>query len=255
MFKKAYKEIRPRLAGTFLAIVVYCVPVNALTWYLGLVDDLSARISISVLVAMMPALEVLSLPRPLKSRRELLWFALFIVPVILLATGQKFNWGGLTANTAMVLVVLPWGWLVWQLMRRDWLLLTGLILALAVMMIYWIAALIQTQSPLELLLFPLLTVTLVGLIWTPFARGILDIAQRRKVHRISGPGTQALTMATLFLPVILVAVAVPGMLELSQIWSAVSLTIVGVLLSAVVSDPLRRFLLEWGNLSRDLRIF
>ena len=56
-------------------------------------------------------------------------------------------------------------------------------------------------------------------------------------------------MATLFFPVILVAVFVPWMLELSPIWSAVSLTIVGVLLSAVVSDPLRRFLLEWGTLS------
>ena len=35
----------------------------------------------------------------------------------------------------------------------------------------------------------------------------------------------------------------------SQIWSAVSLTIVGVLLSAVISDPLKCFLLEWGKLS------
>ena len=57
-------------------------------------------------------------------------------------------------------------------------------------------------------------------------------------------------MAILFFPVILVAVVVPFMLELSQMWSAVSLTIVGVLLSAVISDPLRRFLLEWGNLTQ-----
>ena len=60
---------------------------------------------------------------------------------------------------------------------------------------------------------------------------------------------QALAMAILFLPVIVVAVAAPGMLELDAPWSAVSLTIVGVLLSAVVSDPLRCFLLEWGKLS------
>ena len=56
-------------------------------------------------------------------------------------------------------------------------------------------------------------------------------------------------MVALFLPVILVAVAVPGMLDLSPAWSAVSLTISGVLLSAVVSEPLRRFLLEWGELA------
>ena len=62
---------------------------------------------------------------------------------------------------------------------------------------------------------------------------------------------QALAMAILFLPVIVVAVAVPGMLDLSPAWSAVSLTIVGVLLSSVVSEPLRRFLLEWGDLAPD----
>ena len=41
------------------------------------------------------------------------------------------------------------------------------------------------------------------------------------------------------------------MLEFSDIWPAVSLTLVGVLLSAVVADPLRRFLLEWAHLSPD----
>ena len=58
-------------------------------------------------------------------------------------------------------------------------------------------------------------------------------------------------MAILFLPVIVVAVAVPGMLDLSPAWSAVSLTIVGVLLSSVVAEPLRRFLLRWGDLVPD----
>ena len=58
-------------------------------------------------------------------------------------------------------------------------------------------------------------------------------------------------MAILFLPVILTAVFIPGMLELSQIWSTVSLAIAGILLSAVVSEPVRRFLLEWGNLSTE----
>ncbi len=50
------------------------------------------------------------------------------------------------------------------------------------------------------------------------------------------------------------AVAVPGTFDLSPAWSAVSLTIVGVLLSSVVSEPLRCFLLEWGCLKPDPRI-
>ena len=249
IFSKAYKVIRPRLTGTFLAIVIYCVPVNALTWYLGLVDDLSARILISVLVAIMPVAELLSEPRPWKSRGEQLWFALFIVPVFVFATGHKFNLRVLSSNTAMLVAVLPWCWLVWQLMGRSWMLLTGLMLALAVMMIYWVAALSEVGGPLEILILPLPTVLFGGVFWAPAARWIVAIAKRRKDCTLSGPGTQALAMAILFFPVILVAVVVPWMLELRPIWSAVSLTIVGVLLSAVVSDPLRRFLLEWGELS------
>ena len=69
-------------------------------------------------------------------------------------------------NAALAIVVLPWWWLMWQLMRRNWMLLTGLLLALALMMIYWTAALVGTDSPLELLLLPLPTVIFGGVFWT-----------------------------------------------------------------------------------------
>ena len=119
-----------------------------------------------------------------------------------------------------------------------------------------LAALAQTDdSPLTLLLLvlllPLPTVLLFGVAWAPVARWTLGAARRRTHRRIGGPGFQTLAMSILFLPVALVAIVVPPMLEFSDIWSAVSLTLVGVLLSAVASDPLRRFLLEWANLSPD----
>ena len=120
------------------------------------------------------------------------------------------------------------------------------------MLIYWLAALASTDDlPLTLLLLPLPTVFLFGVAWAPAARWTLGDARRRSHRRIGGPGFQALAMTILFLPVALVAIVVPPMLEFSDIWSAVSLTLVGVLLSAVVADPLRRFLLEWANLSPD----
>ena len=250
--REAYKKFRPRLPGVFLVSVVYGVPVYGLAWYSGLIDDLSVRILLSVLVAMIPVAELLSAPRPWKSREDLLWFALFIVPVSLFAIGHKFDLRVLSSNAAMLVAVLPYCWLVWLLMGRSWLLSTGLILAMIAMMIYWIAALSGVSGALEILILPLPVVLFGGIFWAPVARWILAIAERRKDCPLSGPGTQALAMASLFSPVILVAVVVPWMLELSQIWSAVSLTIVGVLLSAVVSEPLRRFLLEWGKLSPNL---
>ena len=47
---KAYKEFRPRLPGALLVTLIHCVPIYAFTWYFSLIDDLSARISISLLV-------------------------------------------------------------------------------------------------------------------------------------------------------------------------------------------------------------
>ena len=247
--RDAYKEFRPRLPGAFLVVVIHCVPIYAFTWYFSVIDDLSARISISLLVSMLPVAELLSEPRPLKSRGEQFWLAGFFALAFLLVVGDEFKWHALAYNAAISLLILACSWLNWKLMRHDLLLLTGLMLAVALMMVYWTAALTGVDGWLDLLLLPLPVVIIGGIIWAPLAWKILDTARRRKNCPLSGPGMQALAMAVLFLPVVLVAVAVPGMLDLSPAWSAVSLTIAGVLLSSVVSDPLRRFLLEWGNLA------
>ena len=119
IFGQAHEYIRPRLAGVFLVSVVYGVPVYALTWYSGLIADLSVRLLLSVLVAMIPVAELLSAPRPLKSRGDMLLFALFIVPVSLFAIGHKFNLRVLSSNAAMLVAVLPYCWLVWLLMGRS----------------------------------------------------------------------------------------------------------------------------------------
>ena len=248
LLSKAHKHIRPRLPGVLLVTLIHCLPIYAFTWYFSLIEDLSARISLSLLVTMLPVVELVSEPRPLKTRGEQYWIAVFFGLALLLVTSHEFKWHGLAGNTAVSLLMLPYVWLVWKLMRHSWLLLSGLLLALVLMMVYWTAALAGEDSWFDLLLLPLPVVILGGIIWAPVAWQTLDSARRRKNRRLSGPGMQALAMSILFLPVIVVAVAVPGMLDLSPAWSAVSLTIGGVLLSAVVSEPLRRFLLEWGDL-------
>ena len=177
--------------------------------------------------------------------------AAFSALVVLLGAADKFDWHGVALNTALLLGVIPYAWVVWKLMGGNRLLWAGLMLALAAMMIFWTAALIRYEDSLDLLLLPLLVVFVLGVVWTPVARWILELAGRWKYRRISGPGMQALAMVVLFLPVIMVAVYMPLALGLGSAWSAVSLTLVGVLLSAVIAEPLRCFLLEWGNLMPD----
>ena len=206
----------------------------------------------SLLVSAIPVIALMSppQPRPWKLREDQLWFAVFLAAALILAAGDKYSWGIVRTYTVMAPVLLFFSvWMLWKIIGRNWLFLAAFTLALALMMIYWIAALTEEGWSFEVLVLPLLAVSLMGILWAQLALWIWNIAKRRKDCRVSGPGMQAAAMAILFLPVILTAVFIPGMLELSQAWSNVSLAIAGVLLSAVVSEPLRRFLLALGNLS------
>ena len=233
-------------------MVAYWVPVFGFVWYSDLVDDIYARLWISALVTVMPVATLFSKPKHgLRIWRwpgQDLGIAVFLWLVSSLAAANKFGLHGLELQFSLIIAILPWCWFIWLLLRRNWWLLMGLVSAFAAFMIYWVVALVKFGDPWEFVLLPLIIVTFGGLAWAPLAALVLNTARRCKHRRVSGPATQAAAMITLFLPVILVAVAVPGMLQLGETWSAVSLAIVGVLLSAVVSEPLRRFLVESGGL-------
>lgn len=250
-WRRSYRFTRTRVSRLFFFVAACCVVVLALIWYFSLFDGPQIRIFMSLVIILIPMFDFQPPPRTWASREGLLWSSSFVMLAVLLVVGDEFKWTGLTLNAAILLVALPYGWLVWQLMHRNFLLLTGLISALAVTMIFWTAAVTRDEQWLELLLLPLPVVLFFGVAWTPLAWRALAIAERWKNRRVGGPGMRALAMAILFFPVILVAMAVPGILSLSAAWSSVSLTLVGVLLSAVISEPLRRFLLEWGNLMPD----
>lgn len=246
------QAIRPRLRGTLLSLIACCVPAVALTWCFDVIDDLQARVGITALVALMPALELMSPPRPLRCRRELFGLGTFLMFLLLMMVGNRYDWPVLKLNAVILVAIFPYCLVVWFLMGRKLILLCSLLLGLAVMMLYWLKAMAGTDAPLELLLLPVPTVVVASLVWAPIARFALDWARKRKNCPMAGPGTQMLAMLSLFLPVIVIATFVPEMLSLSQIWSAVSLTVIGVLLSAVVAQPLRRFLLEWAELKPDV---
>ena len=248
---RSYRFMRSRLSRLFFFVTACCAAVTALIWYLALFDDLQVRIFMSAVIVLVPMFDFQPPPRTWASREELLWVSSFLALTVLLVASERFGWAGVGIHVVLLLVALPYGWVVWKLMRRNWLLLTGLILALAAMMVFWVAALVGEQESLDVVLLPLLVVLFFGVAWTPMAWRALDLAQRWKNRRVGGPGMRAVAMAILFFPVILVAMAVPGMVGLSATWSDVSLLLVAFLLSTVISEPLRRFLLEWGNLMPD----
>ena len=83
------------------------MPVYALTWCFSVIDDLAARISISLLVTMLTLAEFLYEPRPLKSRGEEFRLALFYLLALLLVASHEFDWHGLAGKRGYVAVYAP----------------------------------------------------------------------------------------------------------------------------------------------------
>ena len=219
-----------------------------LVWKFHLFESRVVGISVTVLTGAVVISEYLSTPRPWGARGELLWFFAIIVAALPVVVGEYYRIDWLAVNGLLTFTAVLLWWLTWQVLRRRLLLSSGLVLAMAAMMIYWGVVLHQTRAPLTFLLAPVPGVLLVSAIWAPVGWYILYLAEVNKDRKIAGPGMQALSMAFLFLPALAVAVFVPHVFQLGEAWSAASLTMVGVLLSAVASEPLRRFLLECGNL-------
>ena len=135
-WRRSYRFTRCRLSGFFFFVAACCAAVTALIWYFALFDDLQVRILVSLVIVFIPMLDFRPQPRTWASREELLWLSAFVGLAVLLMAGDKFDWAGVALTSVVLLVALPYGWLVWKLMRRNGLLLVGLMLALAVMMIF-----------------------------------------------------------------------------------------------------------------------
>ena len=135
------RAVRPRITAYFLVIAFCCGAVNTINWYSGLVDEWSVRITISILSALVLLLAFLSPPVLWRDRKEILWVTAALVLALLLMAGDRFNIDIIGTNAAVTLVSLPLALLTWLLAGRQWLLSAAFSFALAVTMIYWLAAL------------------------------------------------------------------------------------------------------------------
>ena len=248
-FGKFAHAVRERWRVLTVTILFICIPVYAMAWWLNIHNNLAANIAATGVVTAMPVAELFAVPSSLRSNKHLLWMAAFALVALAVFISDEREWRIVSTNGAVILVSSLAYFAIWLWIRNNWFLMSGLILALVAMTIYWAAFWVQNSGPLELVTLPLLLISVGGVSWAPPAMLVLEIARLRKNGKISGPGWQAFAMATLFLPVIMVTITIPPMLGLGDIWSAASLTIVSIMLGSVISAPLRCLFVEWGNLS------
>ena len=251
-FRSSMGRFRIKIAAVILSFAFVCGPVFSLTWYFDMIDGLSGRIAMTVLVSIFPVAIAFTNYKgagiPWREWAPTCWLVALLILANGLALSDKNDWFKAGVQFSLLIIALLGLWIIWQFIGRNWLIWACLALASVLFLTYWVAALIKFEDSWQLILLPLLFVLVVGAVWAPCAAWVVSKAKKFKNRRIRGPGLQAFVMMFLFLPVIFIAIAVPWILQLGQQWSAVSLLIAGIILSVLVAEPLRRFLLEWGDL-------
>ena len=248
-FAKFSGAIRERWPALTVTILFICIPVYAMAWHLDVFDNIASSIAVTVLVTALPIIQLFSAPEPFSKNSYIGWFSVFSLMGLALFIGDEYNSRFITFNVILVGLASPYGWIFWQILRHEWLLAVGFVSALAATVIYWVAALIVNKEDFDLLLLPLPIILAGAVLWAPIALGTLKGARMHRDRKIAGPGLQALAMTMLFFPVTLVAITLPTDLGLNEMWSNVSLALIGLFLSGVISEPLRNLLIEWGKLA------
>ncbi len=248
LLKTACQAIRQRIAVLSITVLGVCIPVYVIAWFLDVFDDTVTSIGLTILVSGLPVIELITPPKHSTNKSNIGWFSGFIFIALTLFAGEKYDIQFLSFSSMFVIVMLPWSWIFWQIVRRELILVPGFALALIAILVYWAGALVKDELTFDLLLLPLPLILVAAVFWAPIASWTLKFARQSKYDRIRGPATQALAMGTLFLPATLASFTIPAVFELSDIWSVAFVTIVTIILGAVISDPLRRLFVEWGNL-------
>ena len=252
-----------RLPATLVTIIAYCVPVYLIIWPLALADDLSFRIFMTVLVTLLPVCALFSdVDTNTESARWLsprFWgwpmAAWFVVSLLymscLVAIGDQLGLSWLGTQASLGVLAVPWLFGLAFLVRYERLLLPGLLSAFLVALACWAVAISVYDETWELLPIPVIVMTFCWTVWAPLAIFAVKWARDRKDERVIGPLAQALAMAALFIPAIFVAGYFPPALGLSPTWIATFLLVVSFVISAVIAEPLRKFMLEWGRLDEE----
>ena len=199
-------------------------------------------------------LMVIRVPEPSWSDRlrPSLWLFVMLVVFVLffgVAYGDSRDWDWMVMNCGLMAAALPPLVFVLRLVIRNLLLLVGALVPFGFAVVLALRFVVTDEKEWEFLVLPL--VLLVGplLCWALFLVGVIRLARWRRGHRTWGPLTEASLMLVVFAPLVALSVLVPGWFGWEERWLAVSILLVGLLLSNVVGAPLRQLMLDLGGLS------
>ena len=137
---------------------------------------------------------------------------------------------------------LPWVW-AW-LVAKEPTILVGSVPAYGIMTAYWIPEVfIQSDTPIQFILLPILPAVLFLLIWIPAQYGLLRLRKRCECRPRLGPFVETLTFISLAAPWLAAAYLFPTMFidQDNEAISSCVAVLMGLVWSKLISDPFAKF--------------
>ena len=252
--KLSWKDLSRGFSIDFWLNLLIFGLIGGLVWGFDNIDTLYGRIAMTLLAAALPLLAFLGARHQEGEERRLHWqhvgFVTFLAFALGFAVSDKFDLDVLGINLVVIMISAPFLFIFGRLVREKRILAIGMVPAAMALMAYWVAPALPDDLELQYLLVPLPAVSLVIAPWTVLVWILFKGVDRWAEHPTLGPLMECLAMFFLFMPLMVLAIWVPRTIPGGDDWSVVLATMVGVVFSSVVSEPLRRFLRSYGNLPR-----
>ena len=246
------KDLRRGVSRDFLLNLLSLALLTYFIWGFDYVNGLYDSIVLNLVPAALPPLAFFEAMRQEPEGRRFSWWnaelAIFLALGVGAAFSDKFDrdtWG---INLVAVMLSSPWLVVFGFLVRDKRILAIGMVPAAIILIAYWSAPAYFNNSELQYVLIPLTTVSLLTAGWTILVWIFFKGLDRWSCHPTLGPLMESLSMLSLFLPLMVLAIWVSRTIPGGEDWSVVVAAIVGVVFGSVVSEPLGRFLRSYGNL-------
>ena len=224
-----------------------------LIWYFDPIEDLSAKVVVTLIYAVIPFLNFVDGFNTELKRSEFnftnFWLMILPTGTLIAVLAHRANLPFVSVNVLSILVSLPLLWTFWQLAKGDRLLLFPIIPSIIAASLYLVRPISSEGIVLDYVFLPLPIISVGSVAWALATKRLLVNARQWRWCLTWGPMFESLTMLFIVAPLIALTMLAVDALDFGDIWVAVSGVAVGVLFGGAVSTPLRQFLLSLGNLS------
>ena len=242
----------PRLVNFWMSLLGL-TSFTVIIWFLEPIEDAQAKVLVTALYAVMPLLFLLDgLGKDQRSRQLDLptaWPSILSVFTLGVVLADRADLAAVVISLLSVLVSLPGLWVLWMLARGRRLLWFAIVPSIVAASLYLVPPVTPAGVVLDYLFVPLPILSYVCIAWALVTRWFLVRAERHRGRPTSGPGMESLSMLFLFAPFIVLTMLAVNALGFGDTWVAVSGVLVGLVFSSAISEPVRQFLLDVGNLS------